>query len=241
VTTIGKHAFVAVLVCAGACGGALHESPPDGARGGSGGRGGSANGGTEGIAAGGAGAAGIGVNTTTWTGAGGQGGDQACNSGVVAACACDSQAAECQSTLMTACLGPHCPPSFDDAMLVANWPVDSASTPGPGRTQAYYYECTDGRREFTFRDGPTFFAFAFDASGRLAYYVASEGGSCPHLACGDDRETLNAPACTVCGMISDPRPEGTRLIPRGTINGPPFACEVDANGRWSTPHLAPAN
>ncbi len=44
---------------------------------------------------------------------------------------------------------------------------------------------------------------------------------------------------SACG--ADPQPEGTDLIPRGIRHGPLPSCEVDANGRWTQPHLAPAN
>jgi len=229
--------FAAAIVCASAC--------DRGSRGG----GSSSVGGAAGDAAsGGAGASGTsiagssrnpGAGATDPIGAtGGQAGGQACDTSA-AACACDSQAPECQPVLMTACLGQHCPPSLDDARLVANWSLGSASGPATGRPNASYSECPNGSRSFSYRKDGTGYGFGFDASGRLLVWYTSDAGLCAHPVCSVPMPAPAISSCFSCAMFSDPQPEGTFLIPRGISNGPGYNCEIDADGRWAMPHLAP--
>jgi hypothetical protein len=231
-----------VVVCAGACGSSDTSS---GGRGGSGGSGGFAvgrfaNGAADGTIGGGAGAA-VTIGPRGGQGGGqggGPGGSAGCNTSP-AACACDSQASQCQSVLMTTCLGQHCPPSLDDAMLVANWSLGSASGPAAGRAYGAYNECDDGGRSFRVQQNGAGHGFSFDASGRLAVWYTFGGGTCSQLVCG--KETSASSVCSECQMFSDPQPAGTFLVPRGQSNGPVPNCEVDAYERWSMPRLAPAN
>src|SRR3954468_3611079 len=102
--------FAAALICASAC----DRTSLDG--------GSTSAGGASGATASGAGA------TDPIGGSGGPAGEQAGDTHA-GACACDSQAPECQPVLMTACLGQHCPPSVDDASLVSSWSLGSASGP----------------------------------------------------------------------------------------------------------------
>jgi hypothetical protein len=138
---------------------------------------------------------------------------------------------------MTACLGQHCPPSLDDARLVANWSLPSPSEPAIGRARAEYSECPNGSRSFSYQQDGTGYGFGFDASGRLLLWYTFGAGSCSDLVCGAPTPAVSR--CMLCAMFSDPQPEGTFLIPRGTSNGPGYNCEIDADGRWSMPHLAP--
>jgi len=215
--------FAAALLCAGAC----DRASLDGGTSGAGGASDMSN-------TGGTGHAGAGA-TDPFGASGGQAGGQACATS--AACACDSQAPECQPALMTACLGQLCPPSLDDARLVANWSLGSASGPAIGRAHGSYNECPDGSRWFAYQQASTSYGFGFDASGRLLLWYTSDGSMCGHLVCGGP--VPGAASCSICAMFADPQPEGTVLIPNGTSNGPLPNCEIDANGRWVLPHLAP--
>jgi len=228
----------AALVWAGACGGALPSGEASGGRGGAGGSGGAASGAMGGASAGGAG----GVSVTTLLDAGVITGPGPTCDSPAAACACDSQASECQPVLKTVCVGQHCPPSLDDAMLVANWPLDSASTPLP-RVEGHYSQCESGSRGFTIsHDAGANRGFAYNANGRLALsYTFAGDGSCAQLVCGAFA-TGPSSSCSGCRMFSDPRPAGSFVPPgAGIVHGPEPNCEIDENGRWSIPGLAPAH
>ena len=222
------------------CGGALPSGGSSSARGGAGGSGGSARAAPGGASSGGVNLVDASVPLDALAGAG-TGGESACDT-PPAACACDSRASECQPVLMNVCVGQHCPPSLADAMLVANWPLDSASTPLP-RTDGEYTECESGSRGFTIsHDAGANRGFAYDASGRLALsYTFAGDGSCAQLVCGAFAHGPLSP-CSGCRMFSDPRPAGSFVPPgAGIVHGPEPNCEIDENGRWSIPGLAPAH
>lgn len=200
--------------------------------------GGSAGGATVDTPSGVGGAAGA-SNIRPWN-AGGQGAGQQQPCDIPAACECDSQAPECQPAIMSACLGQHCPPSLDDAMLVANWSLGSSVDRFNGAGYGYYNECPDGSRWFVYYQRDTGYGFFFDARGHLADWYTIAGGTCTQVVCS--APTLPGGAtCSDCAMFANPPPAGSFVIPQGISNGPVPNCEIDENGRWYTPRVAPAN
>jgi hypothetical protein len=152
-----------------------------------------------------------------------------------AACACDSQQPECQPLLASLCLGSLCPPTLDQAMLVANWPVDMDGNRDPRGATGDSFACGDGTRTFTFQQGGMLHGFGFDRSGRLAgWWTLPPGSMCSTLACGGT-STPGHPVCLGCPMFANPPPAGTFKYPDGTYNGFAPPCEIDANGRWFVP------
>jgi hypothetical protein len=149
---------------------------------------------------------------------------------------------------MQLCVGQHCPPGLDDAMLVANWTLrssmgsDASAPPGPHGT---YSDCPDGRRQFVY-DTPrtgSGYDFGFDANGHLTYWSSfdnrPDAGACNSTAVCGSTIGSNDADCSSCQMLGDPPPAGSTVVPRGRSNGPDPTCEIDANGRWSMPQLAP--
>jgi hypothetical protein len=196
--------WVGGLVCASACGSENLMS-------GSVGRGGSGGGGST-IDAGGPGDA---------------------QPSTVPPCACDSQAADCQSLLASQCLGSHCPPSFDDAMLVENWSLAPDGDPAPGRAQGIYALDADGSRFFSLQGGGRDIStFGFDAQGHLLAVITFDITSGPGDVVCSVPNLQSSPAEWDCLMLSNPPPAGTFKYPSGQYNGFEPPCEIDANGRW---------
>ena len=160
------------------------------------------------------------------------------------ACTCDSSAVECQDTLANLCLGPYCPLTLDEAMLVASWPLTASTTPyTEPRVEGWYTACPDGSRTFSYTQDHTEHAFYFDAAGQLAFAMTapSIGASCAQFECAAPGLTISNSGCYVCQMYSDPSP-GVTLTPQpGQYNGPEPTCAVDGYGRWFMPYLDKAN
>jgi hypothetical protein len=157
-------------------------------------------------------------------------------------CACDSQAAECQSVLENLCLGTSCPPSLDDAMLVANWPVDASTAPYPGRAEGTYNKCPDGHRTLGYTKDKISYWVEFEADGTLAAAVTmDEFASCPQFVCATDPNPPMNSACFACTMYADAPPARTLTPQLGQNNGPLPLCMIDTNGRWFMPYLDKTN
>jgi hypothetical protein len=181
---------------------------------------------------------------------GGQDAPQDCP---VPTCTCDAQTPDCQLMFDSLCVGVHCPPTIDQAMLVASWPLDPSTAPYSGRTSGLYTACTDGRRSFEYRTTPTptqtqtqtqtDHVFTFDTDGRLAVAATFvNNASCPQFECVSPPVPMNVgTGCFGCEMYSDPPPAMTVTGTPGQSNGFGLPCEIDANGRWFMPYLDKTN
>jgi len=145
---------------------------------------------------------------------------------------------------MNLCLGPYCPPTLDEAMLVANWPLSASTTPYTDpRVLGWYTACPDGSRTFSYIQDHTEHTFYFDAAGQLAFALiaSSVGVSCAQFECAAPGLMISDSMCFQCQMYSDP-PPGVTLTPQpGLYNGPEPTCAVDGSGRWFMPYLDKAN
>jgi hypothetical protein len=156
---------------------------------------------------------------------------QACDTSAPA-CACDSQSPACQPVLANLCLGSHCPPSLDDALLVANWSLDPNGDTDPNRVQGTYQLDANGTRFFSLVKSGTYLSvFGFDAQGRMLIWFTGPTAGCLDTLCSSSG-LQNSPATWACTMVSNPEPAGSFKYPPGASNPPEPSCEVDGSGRW---------
>jgi hypothetical protein len=213
-----------------------------GGTGGSGGAGGLAAGGRSGgaggetsaagsIAAGGVSTSGAGDSGTLGTAGDGQAGDPNCID-YIGTCACDWLAPACTKDT-DLYVGQECPPTFADAMLIANWPLGGPPVSGMPRPTADYSECDDGSRSFDFTLCGNHQYFGFDAQGHLTGW-AQLTTICGGRSCTDS-STSATRSCMTCTMTSTPSAAGTFCVSNKMNNGPSPTCMVDANGRWLAP------
>jgi len=159
----------------------------------------------------------------------GQGGEQASNG----TCSCAWRTPPCNDGRLIYA-GAACPPIFDEARRVANWPLGGPLMEGVPFLHGYYEECDDGSRAFIYSQCDAMEQFAFDASGELVDWNES-AQACISGAAG--APSTSSRSCSTCDMRAEPGGEGTSCFPRGLSNGPTPACMVDADGNWLMPGL----
>ncbi len=182
------------------------------------------------------GAAGGNVGGSPAGGSGNAGAGQAGQQGCVESngtCSCPWLAPTCEAG-KNLYVGQTCPPTLDDARLVANWPLGGPSTLGYLPRTGQYGECDDGSRSFTFRQCGEFEEFAFDAHGRIIAW-SENLQSCVSGVCGTAVPSRGS--CAYCDTSADPPGEGKSCFPRGPFDGPAILCMVDAEGHWLMPAL----
>lgn len=130
--------------------------------------------------------------------------------------------------------GQTCPPTFDEARLVANWPLGGPPMSGTARRSGEYEECDDGTRSFMFHECGDFEEFGFDAQGNLSVW-GEAFQICLGRVCGSS--TTSSALCRICEMWSDASAAGTGCVTQKMNNGPTPACTVDAAGHWVMPPL----
>jgi hypothetical protein len=128
-------------------------------------------------------------------------------------------------------VGQSCPPTLDEARLVANWPLGGPPLPGNLRRWGDYEECSDGTRSFTFGQCGLG-EFAFDPHGQLIRWTENLQ-SCVSNGC--DAASSFSSSCMVCEMRPDPPGPGLSCFSREPNDGPTTPCLVDEGGHWLMP------
>jgi len=149
-------------------------------------------------------------------------------------CECDWQTATC-SIGSNFYVGRQCPPTLDDALLVANWPLGGPPMPGSPKGSGEYEECDDGTREFSFTLCGNFHELVFNSRGQLSIWMEQEQMCTRFLCPATTAAPATTPVCHICAMSPDPPAEGQSCFPTFMNNGPETQCMVDANGRWLMP------
>jgi len=154
--------------------------------------------------------------------------DPNCNQIYVNGCTCAWSANKCSSSIANPFLGAQCPPTLEEAWLVANWNIPK------GKTGVTYEECSDGTRYFTFTGCGALSSFGFDQRGRLlAWYENSK--ICGGRTC--DTPMPTSADCRSCPMTAAPGPAGSTCQTTKPNNGFSPSCMVDADGHWLAPPL----
>src|SRR6187399_3235407 len=114
----------------------------------------------------GGGAAGSGLGESGGGAGEGQGGESACGDST-RQCECDWLAPSC-SAGENLYAGQSCPPTFDEATRVANWPLGGPPMIGTTRKTGEFEQCDDGTQSFQIWLCDSYDNFTFDPEGRLS-------------------------------------------------------------------------
>jgi len=164
----------------------------------------------------------------------GQGGESGCGDST-RQCECDWLAPSC-SAGENLYAGQSCPPTFDEATRVANWPLGGPPMIGTTRKTGEFEQCDDGTQSFQIWLCDSYDNFTFDPEGRLSSW-SQLAKFCSTNPCASSPRP--SATCRICTMVSDPPAEGTQCFSQGPNNGPSPQCMVDAHGRWLMPPLCP--